>query len=75
MYNAGTGRVKTSGAPEVTLSYISRILENRRKIESHFHARLIKEEEIRIAETSLAEEEENVSQPYYNRTLIITSPL
>jgi len=52
MYNAGTGRVKSTGAPEVTLNYISRILENRRKIESRFHAKLIKEEEDRIAEGS-----------------------
>jgi soluble lytic murein transglycosylase-like protein len=76
MYNAGTGKVKTIGAPEVTLNYISRILENRRKIESRFHARLIKEEETRLAEAvSVTEREEIVSQPYYNRTLIIASPL
>jgi len=50
MYNAGTGRVKSTGAPEVTLNYINRILENRRKIESRFHSKLIKEEERRIAE-------------------------
>jgi len=49
MYNAGAGRVRTSGAPEVTLNYISRILENRRKIESRFHSRLIREEEFRMA--------------------------
>jgi len=75
MYNAGTGRIKTTGAPEATLKYISRILENRKKIESRFHARLIKEEEIRLAEASLDENDENISQPYYNRTLIIASPL
>ncbi|MCL1955231.1 MAG: lytic transglycosylase domain-containing protein [Spirochaetes bacterium] len=75
MYNAGTGRVKTTGAPEVTLRYISRILENRRKIESRFHVRLIKEEKARLAEVGLDEKDENVSQPYYNRTLIIASPL
>jgi hypothetical protein len=48
MYNAGAGRVRSTGAPEVTLNYISRILENRRKIESSFHSRLIKEEESRL---------------------------
>jgi len=48
MYNAGTGRVKTQGAPEVTLNYISRILENRRMIESRFNNRLVREEEKRI---------------------------
>ncbi|GHV94535.1 hypothetical protein AGMMS50293_08550 [Spirochaetia bacterium] len=37
MYNAGSGRVKTTGTPAVTLDYIHRILENRRKIEERFH--------------------------------------
>jgi hypothetical protein len=50
MYNAGTGRVKSTGAPEVTLNYTNRILENRRKIESHFHSKLIKEEKNRLDE-------------------------
>jgi len=50
MYNAGTGRVRSTGAPEVTLNYISRILENRRVIESRFHTRLIREEEKRFLE-------------------------
>ncbi|MCL2808550.1 MAG: lytic transglycosylase domain-containing protein [Treponema sp.] len=48
MYNAGTGRVRSTGAPHVTLNYISRILENRQKIESRFHSRLIREEEARL---------------------------
>jgi len=48
MYNAGTGRVSSTGAPHVTLNYISRILDNRQKIESRFHSRLIREEEIRM---------------------------
>jgi hypothetical protein len=39
MYNAGTGKVKNSGTPKVTLDYIHRILENRSKIEEHFEAR------------------------------------
>jgi hypothetical protein len=50
MYNAGMGRVKSTGAPEVTLNYTSRILENRRKIESQFHSRIIKEEKNRFTE-------------------------
>lgn len=50
MYNAGTGRVRNTGAPKVTLDYISRILENQSKIESRFHAMLIKEEENRLVE-------------------------
>jgi hypothetical protein len=36
MYNAGTGRVTSSGAPKSTLDYISRILENKNKIENKF---------------------------------------
>jgi hypothetical protein len=40
MYNAGTGKVNNTGAPKVTLDYIHRILENRSKIEEHFHARV-----------------------------------
>jgi hypothetical protein len=49
MYNAGTGRVRNTGAPHVTLNYISRILENRQRIETRFHSRLLREEEIRLA--------------------------
>ena len=36
MYNAGTGRVTSSGTPKATLDYISRILENKSKIENSF---------------------------------------
>jgi hypothetical protein len=36
MYNAGTGRVTASGAPKSTLDYISRILDNKSKIENSF---------------------------------------
>jgi len=70
MYNAGTGRVKTQGAPEVTLNYINRILENRRRIESRFLARLIREEERR-----LAQKPETGARLQANRTLIAASPL
>jgi hypothetical protein len=62
MYNAGAGRVRSTGAPEVTLNYVSRILENRRKIESRFHNKLIKEEESRFAENS-----EDSSSGLFNR--------
>jgi hypothetical protein len=48
MYNAGSGRVRSTGAPEVTLNYVARILENRRKIETRFHSRLLREEEKRM---------------------------
>ncbi|WP_461257967.1 transglycosylase SLT domain-containing protein [Treponema sp. R80B11-R83G3] len=50
MYNVGTGRVRSTGAPEVTLNYTSRILENRRKLETRFFSRLLKEEEKRLTE-------------------------
>jgi hypothetical protein len=76
MYNAGTGRVKNTGAPEVTLNYISRILDNKNKIESQFLTHLIKEEEIRLADTLLVEEDEVEEKTLQlNRTLISTSPL
>lgn len=39
MYNAGTGRVKSSGTPMTTLSYASRIMENRWMIEARFQQR------------------------------------
>jgi hypothetical protein len=68
MYNAGAGRVRTTGAPEITLNYISRILDNRVKIETRFLTRLLNEEEIRLAEM-----EENEVHPS-SRTLTATSP-
>jgi hypothetical protein len=48
MYNAGAGRVRSTGAPHVTLNYINRILDNRQRIESHFSARLAREKETRF---------------------------
>jgi len=36
MYNAGTNRVNSSGTPRSTLDYVSRIMENRWKIEDLF---------------------------------------
>ena len=50
MYNVGTGRVRSTGAPEVTLNYTSRILDNRRRLENRFFSRLLKEEEKRLTE-------------------------
>ena len=44
MYNAGEGRVKSTGTPHVTLNYISRILENRARIDRRFLLRLNEEE-------------------------------
>ena len=71
IYNAGTGRIRNTGAPKATLDYISRILGNQSKIESRFHSMLIKEEENRLAEKS-----QNTTQPsYFSRTLSSTSPL
>jgi hypothetical protein len=50
MYNAGTGRVNSSGAPRVTLDYVNRILENRRRIETRFQNWLRQETGIAAAE-------------------------
>jgi hypothetical protein len=50
IYNAGSGKVKSSGAPRQTLDYMNRILENRRNIESYFEARFGHEAETRTAE-------------------------
>ena len=75
MYNAGAGRIRTTGAPEVTLNYISRILNNKSRIESRFLSRIINEEEIRrLTQSVLEEEEENTPQPVLSRTLITASP-
>ena len=74
MYNAGTAKVSNTGAPKVTLDYISRILENRSRIEGRFHVMLIKEEESRLAEKD-QDIPVTVQQPYYNRTLVSASPL
>ena len=52
MYNAGTGKVKNTGAPKMTLDYIHRIMENRRKIDARFNARLLQEMESPAAEKS-----------------------
>ena len=80
MYNAGAGRVSNTGTPKVTLDYISRILENRSRIESHFHYMLIREEESRIAENHFVENshddfEQPESHSQFSRTLISASPL
>jgi hypothetical protein len=76
MYNAGAGRVTSTGAPKVTLNYISRILENRAKIESLFHSMLISEEERRMTERSQhIPREQNQSQNHFSRTLTAVSPL
>jgi hypothetical protein len=66
IYNAGAGRVNSTGTPRVTLNYISRILNNRSKIETRFHT-FMQEEEARIADAQRA-------QLQLNRTLISASP-
>ena len=76
MYNAGAGRVRTTGTPKVTLDYINRILENRRKIENRFQTTLDKEEEARLAEKSrLSKQPIASTRPRYGRTIISDSPL
>ena len=69
MYNAGTGRVTSTGAPSVTLNYISHILENKGKIESRFHTMMMREEERRSSE-----KDQNPNQLQFNPTLRIASP-
>jgi hypothetical protein len=77
MYNAGAGRVSNTGAPKVTLDYISRILETRSRIESLFHSMLIKEEENRIGEKieEIIEpvEPEPQSRVWFNTLRILSS--
>ncbi|MDR2731254.1 MAG: lytic transglycosylase domain-containing protein [Treponema sp.] len=70
IYNAGSGKVRNSGAPRVTLDYIYRILENRNKIEKRFNERLVKKEG-----NSLAEKNKEQDQTGFYRTLISASPL
>jgi len=69
MYNAGPGKVSNTGAPKVTLDYIHRIFENREKIENHFNARFIREEETRRKQSIAA------AKPQRARTITSTSPL
>jgi hypothetical protein len=38
MYNAGANRVNSSGAPRITLEYVERVLNSRRKIDGFFEA-------------------------------------
>jgi hypothetical protein len=52
MYNAGTGRVRSLGAPKNTLDYIHRILEYQRKIERAFQVEARRETAFRLAANS-----------------------
>ncbi|MDR1586632.1 MAG: lytic transglycosylase domain-containing protein [Treponema sp.] len=49
MYNAGTGRIRSQGAPKQTLDYIHRIFESRDRIESDFELRVLRKLESGIA--------------------------
>jgi hypothetical protein len=49
MYNAGTGRVRSQGAPRQTLDYIQRIFDYRGRIEADFEFRLLRGAERWIA--------------------------
>jgi soluble lytic murein transglycosylase-like protein len=55
MYNAGAGRVNSSGTPRSTLDYISRIMNNRSEIEGLFQEREIQFKEQLDALGDLAE--------------------
>ena len=50
MYNAGTGRVSSAGAPKETLNYVNRILTNRKRIETHFKTQVLDQEEETIGD-------------------------
>jgi hypothetical protein len=50
MYNAGTGRVRSLGAPKHTLDYIHRILERRSRIDESFRAGFFPPETVYLAE-------------------------
>jgi hypothetical protein len=49
MYNAGSGRVRSQGAPRQTLDYIHRIFEYRGRIEADFELRVLRGAERWIA--------------------------
>ena len=55
MYNAGAGRVNSSGTPRSTLDYISRIINNRSEIEGLFQEREVQFQEQLDAFADLAE--------------------
>ncbi|MDR0444197.1 MAG: transglycosylase SLT domain-containing protein [Treponema sp.] len=73
MYNAGTGRVRTTGAPKVTLDYINRILENRLTIEEKFYSRYLREAEIRLAEAE--DDDSSTVTPQLKLGLLVRNPL
>ena len=58
MYNAGAGRVRSSGTPKSTLDYVSRILKRQRRIEERFMAEYARIAEERSTEVELANEKE-----------------
>ena len=49
MYNAGTGRIRSTGAPKSTLDYIHRILLNRQRIDTQFRAWLVNQADLQMA--------------------------
>jgi len=53
MYNAGTNRVSSTGAPKITLDYVHRILANKQRIETQFRIRLVDPADALIAESLL----------------------
>jgi hypothetical protein len=73
MYNAGTGRVQSLGAPRKTLDYIHRILEYRKKLETSFRAAAAKREQEDAGENlaALDEVDDNSKRPW----LLRLSPL
>ena len=50
MYNAGTGRVRSTGAPKITLDYVHRILQNRQRIEAQFKTSLANQADVWVVD-------------------------
>ena len=77
MYNAGQSRIRNTGTPKVTLHYVHRILENRRRIEANFKALYLIEREARMNEIALQDQSELVFSGRFHlgRTFISASPL
>jgi hypothetical protein len=63
MYNAGAGRVNTTGTPRTTLDYISRIIRNRTEIESLFQEEETQFQEQLDAFVDIAEAEAPPERP------------
>jgi soluble lytic murein transglycosylase-like protein len=71
MYNAGTGRIRSQGAPKQTLDYIHRIFEYRGRIEAYFEARVLRRAEGR---DQLSGDNRNFISGEYSDSLVTVKP-